>query len=92
MPGLVLASLFFGAALGMRFKVFVLVPVLALCPFAIWAVTAGSAVSACFIAAALAFGGLQIGYLCGAVMRFYVPPGAPAKAAWPGRGSTPSPT
>jgi hypothetical protein len=73
MPELVLETLLIGAALGMRFNVFVLVPSFGLLLIALLAVTrgGGAEVSTYFIAAALGFLGLQIGYLSGAALRFY---------------------
>jgi hypothetical protein len=70
MPGLFLATLLIGAALGKKFSVFVLVPGFGLLLFAIMAVTSGDGtqVSTFFVTAALGFLGLQVGYLCGATI------------------------
>jgi hypothetical protein len=85
MPGLILATFFIGAALGMRFNVLVLIPAFGVLVVAtLAAASSGNNVSACFITAALAFAGLQIGYLGGAVMLSYVKLRVPAKAAAPG--------
>ena len=84
MPVLVFATFLIGAALGMRFKVLVLVPALGLllCGTLAVASTGASNFSTCFIAVALAAASLQIGYLCGAAMRFYLRSNAPAKDLW----------
>jgi hypothetical protein len=74
MPGLILATFFIGAALGTRFNVLILVPVLGLLVIATSAAASCGNVSACIFTAALALGGLQIGYLCGAVMRWWIIP------------------
>jgi hypothetical protein len=90
MPGLILAMFAIGAGLGMRYKVLILVPAFGLVFAATLAVASagGSNISTCVIAAALAFGSLQIGYLSGAAMRFYITPRSPPKTAWsPTRGN-----
>jgi hypothetical protein len=99
MPGLVVATLLIGAALGMRFKVLILVPAFGLLLVVTLAAARahGSAAPAFFVTAALAFAGLQIGYLCGALMRFYLRANAGGrlprslKAAGRGPEATPYP-
>ncbi len=73
---LILLVFLIGAALGMKFKVLILIPAIG---FALIAVVAGGiaygdSVSAILIAAVLASSSLQIGYLCGTVMRYSIVP------------------
>ena len=99
MPGLFIATLLIGAALGMRFKVFVLVPTFGLSLVAVLAAATahGSNALACCIAAVLAFAGLQVGYLSGALLRFHLRANASSrltntfKVAWPRAEAMPFP-
>ena len=63
---LILSMLCIGAALGVRFKVLILIPAIGLAFMAIVAggVARGDSALAILIAAVLASSGLQIGYLC----------------------------
>ena len=79
---LVLSMLCIGAALGLRFKVFILVPAIGLALFTILAggIARGDGVFATLIAIILASSSLQIGYLCGIFTRYRI---APARAKHP---------
>ena len=74
MSALVLLAFLTGAALGMRFKVFILFPAIGLALIAILAagIARSDSISAILIAAVLASTGLQIGYLCGIATRYSV--------------------
>ena len=74
MSALVLLAFLTGAALGMRFKVFILFPAIGLALIAILAagIARSDNVSAILIAAVLASTALQIGYLCGIATRYSV--------------------
>jgi len=79
--------LLIGAALGMRFKVLILIPAIGLGFITILAggIGRGDSASAILIAAVLASGSLQIGYLCGILTRSGIAsarPGSPRKATW----------
>ena len=73
---LILSMLCIGAALGVRFKVLVLVPAIGLAFIAILAggVARGDSVSTILIAIVLASSCLQIGYLCGILVRYGIAP------------------
>jgi hypothetical protein len=68
---LILSTLCIGAALGVRFKVLILIPSIGLAFIAILAggVARGDSASAILIAAVLASSFLQIGYLCSIIAR-----------------------
>jgi hypothetical protein len=68
----VFAVFLIGALFGMRFKVFVLIPAVAVVVSTIaWFGTLhGEGIYATLIWVALAWGALQIGYFCGIVMRY----------------------
>ena len=69
---LILSMLCIGAALGVRFKVLILIPAIGLAFMAILAggVARGDSALAILIAAVLASSGLQIGYLCSIIARY----------------------
>ena len=69
---LILSMLCIGAALGVRFKVLILIPAIGLAFMAIVAggVARGDSALAILIAAVLASSGLQIGYLCCIIARY----------------------
>ena len=77
MLGLILATLVLGAALGMRFKVLILVPITAVAVLTVVVVASalGSDSGPAMLAAALASVCLQMGYLCGTLLRLETPPG-----------------
>ena len=68
---LLLSMLCIGAALAARFKVFVLIPAIGLAFILVLAggIAHGDGASTILIAGALASISLQVGYLCGIVMR-----------------------
>jgi len=86
MTMLILSMLLIGATLGMRFKVLVLIPAIGLASIAIFAggIARGDGASVVLIAAVVASGGLQVGYLCGILARYRLAAarrGRPRKAA-----------
>jgi hypothetical protein len=74
MSMLVLLAFFLGAVLGVRFKVFILIPVTGLALIAIFAVGAarGNSISATLIAGVLTLCCLQIGYILGIIALYSV--------------------
>ena len=74
MSMLILLVFLLGAILGMRFKVLVLIPVIAFALIAILVggVTRGDSASAILIAIVLVSIGLQIGYLSGIATRYTI--------------------
>jgi hypothetical protein len=71
---LILLAFLLGAVLGMRFKVFVLIPATGFALIAIFATSTarGNSLSGTLIAAVLASSCLQIGYLLGIIARYSV--------------------
>jgi hypothetical protein len=76
---LILLAFLLGALLGMRFKVFILIPAIGFGLLAILAagIARGNSASGTLIAAVLASSCLQIGYISGIIIRYSV---APARA------------
>jgi hypothetical protein len=74
MSMLILLVFLLGAILGMRFKVLILIPVIAFALIAILVggVTRGDSVSAILFAIALVSIGLQLGYLTGIATRYTI--------------------
>ena len=72
MSGLILSMFLIGAVLGMRFKVFILIPAIGLASTAILVggIARNHNVSAVLIASVLASISLQIGYVCVIITRF----------------------
>ena len=72
MSMLIFSAFLLGAALGMRFKVFILIPVAAFALIAIVAasIAHGNSVSGTLIAGVLTLCCLQIGYISGVVTRY----------------------
>jgi len=70
-----------GGLLGLRFKVFVLFPAIALALIAVFArsVTSSGSLWAILITAVLATSFLQIGYLCGVLARYTMAPALPRR-------------
>jgi hypothetical protein len=81
MTTLAIAALLGGYLCGMRFKVFVLIPVIMLSIIAITVIgiALNSSVSSIVLAAVLATIALQAGYLASAALYFIMPRGASAK-------------
>jgi hypothetical protein len=63
-----------GVLLGMRFRILLLIPVIGLAVIAtLWVgILHADSASAIVSAAVLAWGGLQLGYFCGAVTRYRI--------------------
>jgi len=74
MSMLILLAFLLGAVLGMRFKVFILIPAIGFTLLAVLLVGAarGDSVSGMLIAAVLASSCLQIGYMFGIIARYSV--------------------
>jgi hypothetical protein len=74
MPMLILFVFLTGALLGMRFKVLILIPAVGIAVIAVlWAgALRGDAASAISLAAALAWAGLQFGYICGSAAQYRI--------------------
>jgi len=74
MSVVILLAFLIGAALGMRFKVFILFPAIGLALIAILAagIARSDSISAILIAAVLASSCLQVGYLCGTVTGYSI--------------------
>jgi hypothetical protein len=70
-PALITVPLLVGAALGMRYKILILVPAVGTVLVIVFAggLARGDSLAATMLATMLASGCLQIGYLCGALMR-----------------------
>ena len=86
MSMLILLAFLLGAVLGMRFKVFILIPAIGFALIGILAggIAGGNSVSGTLIAAVLALSCLQIGYLLGNIARYSVAltrAGRPRKAS-----------
>ena len=86
MSMLILLAFLLGAVLGMRFKVFILIPAIGFALIAILAggIARGNSVSGTLIVAVLASSCLQIGYLLGIIARYSVAltrAGRPRKAS-----------
>ena len=72
MTMLVMTAVLIGAMLGLRFKVFILVPAISISSVAIFGIgiAHGSGIWSVLLAAFLAITALQIGYLAGATVHF----------------------
>ena len=73
---LILLMVLFGAVLGMRFKVFILIPMIAITSLMVitGGLATGGSVSGTLIAVGLAASFLQFGYLGGALVRYGMVP------------------
>ena len=74
MSTVILLAFLLGAVLGMRFKVFILIPAIGLIFIAILAgaIACGSGMAGTLIAAVLASSSLQIGYVLGTIAQYSV--------------------
>lgn len=74
MSTVILLAFLLGAVLGMRFKVFILIPAIGLIFIAILAgaIACGSGMASTLIAAVLASSSLQIGYVLGTIAQYSV--------------------
>jgi hypothetical protein len=81
MMTLIVLIFLIGAMLGLRFKVLILFPAMALALIAVLAggMTGGDSLSAILIAAVLAASCLQVGYLCGVLARYRIAPALPGR-------------
>lgn len=72
MPMLILFVFLTGALLGMRFKVLILIPAVGIAVIAVlWVgVLRGDGAIAILLATALAWAGLEFGYICGSAARY----------------------